>query len=468
MRQCLRIPRAKAVEAGESSAAGTGAYRRAALHSADRSLPELLLHRWRRFRARLHRARIALHTRGWKATIARAFAQAEKGPALPPNKTVDAAPRTPEGTGGRRILIVDATTPRADRDSGSVRAIQLFRLLRRLGHAVDFLPDDRADAGRHTVVLRELGVSVHSGPQVADDPRWFAQHARAFDLVVVCRYHLGEFLIPLIRRVAPDARVVLDTVDLHFLRERREAVLRGDRHLLRLAAETEQRELRTLLSADAAWVVSAFERNLLQDLAPGARIVVLPNIHEPASRAGIDQRRGLLFIGGAAHPPNVDAVRWLLQDILPLIHAAMPGCELHVVGDGMNAALRATGYPVDDIRGVRLHGHVPDLDPLLAQCRVGVAPLRFGAGVKGKVGASMAAGMPVVVTSCAAEGMHLVDGRDALIADTAASFADAVLRLYRDDALWERLTRAGLENITLHFSRDAAERALQNTWRLLD
>ena len=103
-----------------------------------------------------------------------------------------------------------------------------------------------------------------------------------------------------------------------------------------------------------------------------------------------------------------------------------------------------------------MHGHVPDITPYMDGCRVSVAPLRYGAGVKGKVNLSMAHGQPVVATHAAVEGMHLRDGEDVLVAGDAAAFADAVVRLYTDRALWERLSRGGMDNIARHFSLDAA------------
>ena len=111
--------------------------------------------------------------------------------------------------------------------------------------------------------------------------------------------------------------------------------------------------------------------------------------------------------------------------------------------------------------GVQIHGRVADLDPWMAGCRIALAPLRYGAGVKGKVNMAMSHGLPVVATTLAAEGMQLVDGRDVLLADDADTFAAAVLRLHEDEALWLRLSDGGLANVREHFSFDAAREALR-------
>jgi len=361
---------------------------------------------------------------------------------------------------GRRILLVDVTTPRPDRDSGSLRACNLMRLLLGEGFRVDFLPDDGIDAGPHAQALRDLGVQVHCGGATRARRRWFGQHAAAFDAIIISRYHLAEYLLPLLRRHAPRARLVLDTVDLHHLREEREAELRKDRTLQRLAASTRRRELGSVAAADVAWVVSPAEADLLRHAVPGTRVEVMPNLHEvEAAPAPFQARSGLFFVGGARHPPNVDAAQWLLGAIWPLVREKLPGCRLHIVGDGMAEVVGTAG----NLEGVQVHGHVPDLGPLLARARVGLAPLRFGAGVKGKVNLSMAAGMPVVATRCAAEGMHVEHGRDILVADDPAGFAAAVVALHTDPELWTRLSGAGVDNVRRHFSFEAARATIAAT-----
>ena len=415
---------------------------------------------WHRLSSRLHRARLALHARGWKGLIERARgepdAQAMHAPANGHPALAAAA-----GAGGQRILVIDVTTPRPDRDSGSLRAWNLMRAMRETGHAVDFLADDGRDAGAYSASLRSLGIVVHAGTGRGGYPRWLRGHDRHYDAIVICRYHLAEFLIPLARRTHPRAMLVLDTIDLHHVREAREAELHGDRRLERLSRSTRRRELAAVSAADVAWVVSQAERALLHEALPQSRIEVVSNIHEAAtSPRGYAERQGLLFLGGARHPPNVDAVRWLLRDIFPLIRERLPDCVLHVAGAGFPDALGDIAIP----DGVRMHGFVPDLAPLLDGCRVGLAPLRFGAGVKGKVNACMAAGMPVVATQCAAEGMHLQDGADVLLAGNPAEFASAVARLHLDPELWQRLSAAAIRNVSRHFSFASARTALQATF----
>jgi glycosyltransferase involved in cell wall biosynthesis len=196
---------------------------------------------------------------------------------------------------------------------------------------------------------------------------------------------------------------------------------------------------------------------LLQQLAPESRVLVLSNIHDPVPGGKpFAERQGLVFIGGFQHPPNTDAVLWYAREVLPLVRSRLPGVRTIIVGSKVPATIRALAAP-DFI----VTGYVPDVAPYFTGCRLSIAPVRYGAGVKGKVNLAMSYGLPVVATTPSIEGMHLRPGEDALVADDAAGFADAVVRLYGDQALWERLAANGLDNLRRHFSRDVARDALR-------
>lgn len=353
----------------------------------------------------------------------------------------------------RQVLIIDANTPTPDQDSGSLRLVNLMRLLREEGAHVVFLPANRAHMGKDTHALQALGVETWYAPYAPPAPHWLRRHGGRFDTIVLCRHYVAREFLPLARKHAPRAKVVFDTVDLHYLRERRGAELAGDPSLSRTAERTRALELDVIARSDATLVVSEAERTLLASDAPGARVEVLSNLHHLAGAGKpFAERQGLVFVGGFRHPPNVDAVRWFVQDIFPRVRASLPDIEFHCIGAHAPPAIEA----LRAVPGVRVHGHVPDIDPYMEGCRVALAPLRYGAGVKGKVNLSMAHGQPVVATATAVEGMHLRDGHDVLVADDADAFADAVVRLHADEALWTALSMHGRENVARHFSLDAA------------
>jgi GT2 family glycosyltransferase len=358
----------------------------------------------------------------------------------------------------RRVLVIDAYTPKPDRDSASLRLVNLLALLREEGCAVTFFADNRAHDGAYTEALQSLGVQAWWKPWIRSAPNWFATHGALFDTIIVSRHYVASNYLDLARRHAPQACFVFDTVDLHYLREQREAEVANDPARIRSVQQTREGELKLVRESDLTLVVSPVEQALLARDAPGAAIEVLSNVHRGRpTRVGFAERRNIVFVGGYRHPPNVDAALWMAREIFPLVRAQRDDIVLHLIGGDVTDAVLALG----ELPGVRVHGHVPDIDPYMDGCRIGLAPLRYGAGVKGKVNLSMAHGQPVVATPAAIEGMHLRDGEDVLVGADAQAFADAILRLYDDEVLWNTLARHGIENVERHFSFDAAREALR-------
>ncbi len=361
----------------------------------------------------------------------------------------------------RQILIVDAMTPRPDHDSGSLRLVHLMRLLREEGAHVVFLPADRHRVEPWTAQLQRMGVEVWYRPYAAGIPAWLREHGPRFDAAMISRHYVAAELLPLLQTYAPQARRIFDTVDLHYLRERRGAEVAGDAALARAAERTRARELAVIAQADTTLVVSEIERALLREDAPNAQVEILSNLHRIAGPGrSFAERQDIVFVGGFRHPPNVDAVRWFVAEVWPHVRARLPDLRFHCIGSHTPPDIEALATQP----GVLVHGHVADIDPYMDGCRLGIAPLRYGAGVKGKVNLSMAHGQPVVATSCAIEGMHLRDGEDALVADDAQAFADAIARLYEDEALWTTLARNGLDNVQRHFSLDAARETVRRVF----
>src|SRR5690606_9249456 len=235
--------------------------------------------------------------------------------------------------GQPQVLVIDALTPRPDHDSGSLRLVNLMRLLREEGAHVVFLPANREHAGQYTEALQQAGVEAWHAPFARRAPGWLREHGRRFHSVLACRHYVAREFIPLLRRHAPQARVVFDTIDLHYLRERRAAELAGDPARLRSAARTRALELDAIARADTTLVVSGAERELLARDAPGANVEVLTNLHEVAGPGlPYEAREDLVFVGGFRHPPNVDAVRWFVQEVFPRVRERLPTVRFHCIG----------------------------------------------------------------------------------------------------------------------------------------
>lgn len=335
---------------------------------------------------------------------------------------------------GPRVLVVDVVTPAHDRGAGHLRLTWILRLLRSLDcHVTLFATQQRVRHDPYTTQLERLGIEVDlRAPS-------FSAFARAraglYDLVVLSGAGAAETAIDDARRAFPGATLLYDSIDLHFVRQARRAEVVGGPserdHWYAL-------ELDCIRRSDVTATVTETEARLVRSLVPTARTVVLPVAYEPdaAPRPAFERTRDLLFVGGFLHDPNVDAVLWFAREVMPLVGARIDA-RLWVVGQHPPDEIRALASP-----SVAVAGHLPDVEPLLRRARVFVSPLRYGAGIKGKNVQAMAYGLPLVTTTIGAEGMDLVDGRDALIRDGAEPFAAAVVELYRDPALWARLAAA--------------------------
>ena len=291
-----------------------------------------------------------------------------------------------------RVLVVEACMITPDHDSGSVRMQAMLELMVGLGCKVSFVADNLEYRQPYVRALQQAGVEVWHHPFVASVEQLLQEHGGEYDVVLICRHYIAACYIDAVRKRAPRARIVFDTVDLHYLREQRLAELEQSASLAAAAATTRRQELEIIGKADITLVVSPVEQELLATEAPGADVRVLSNIHElrPAPRP-CAEREGLIFVGGFRHPPNVDAVNWFVGEVWPAVRARLPGVELSIVGSNMPAAIRDLA-----VAGVRVLGYVEDIDPLLDAARISIAPLRYGAGVKGKINQAMAFGLPVV------------------------------------------------------------------------
>ncbi len=347
-----------------------------------------------------------------------------------------------------RCLVVDHAFPTPDRDAGSARMTAILGAVRELGWQPTFAAADLG-GGAALEALRGAGIEVLQRPFTRSLTRHLARQGERYDAVILSRLAVAERLASLVRRRCPRARLVFDTVDLRSRREAAGARLAGDGDLAARAERTRRSELAQARRADAALVVSEEEAEELRE-AGIASVVVVPTFYEIAPEGPLfAARRDLLFVGGFRHRPNRDAVCWFVHEVLPAVRARLPDIRLLVAGEEPPPEVRALAASA-----VQVLGHVPHLEPLLATARVAVAPITWGAGVQGKVHQSLARGLPCVATTLAAEGLGVTAGRELLIADLPAAFADAVATLYTDPELWSALAERGRRHVAERFSRE--------------
>jgi GT2 family glycosyltransferase/SAM-dependent methyltransferase len=341
----------------------------------------------------------------------------------------------------RHVLIVDHRVPMWDRDSGSLRMRGIIETLLELGCHVVFLPDNLIPLQPYTRELQRMGVEVIYGVDPAPELATIGPH---LSLAILSRPQAAGRWLDLVREHAPDAIAAYDTVDLHWLREARRAAKHAgtdsDRHVLSPEAATmRELELALIRAADVTLVVTDSERLQVEIDVPEATVRVLPNVNEVRlDVAPAHAREGVLFVGGFEHPPNIEAALALVQEVMPLVWRELPDTHVTIVGADPTPEIEALAGPLVDVTG-----WVQDLDPLLSSSSALVAPLSYGAGLKGKVTQALAEGLPVVTTSIGAEGLDAVDGEHLLIGEHPTELAERVTRVLKDAELWQRLSRSG-------------------------
>jgi len=349
---------------------------------------------------------------------------------------------------GKRLLVMDHMVPHHDQDAGSLRMHALLRMLLELGFLVTFLPDNLAGMEPYTSELQQLGIEVLYGrPEIG----FLERHGAEFDVVILCRAHFAAKYLPELRASTRRPFIIFDTVDLQYLREQRYAELENKAGLARAAERTRQIEMGVMRSSDMVWVTSTHEAELLRDTDVGSKVEIVPLIHDiRADVPPFGSRRNILFIGSFRHPPNEDAVIYFVEEILPLVKSELPGVQFLIVGAHAPRSILKLAAP-----DVSILGFVEDVRPVFDACRVSVAPIRYGAGVKGKVTQSLAWGLPVVATPIAAEGTQMTDGQHLLIASDPTSFARRVIDVYQTEDLWTRLSTAGRRQVDAAFGYES-------------
>ena len=379
-------------------------------------------------------------------------------------------------TSARSVLVLADWLPTMDRSAGGLRAFSILQILREEGYNVVFGAD--REQSEHVGVFGseeqltqyegqygQLNIEIIYGSKAT--LRHLHEKGYEYQFVLLSYPEIAYRYLSYVRAYAINAKAIYDPVDLHWLRMERESGIKNDDLLRQKSENYRQMERFNAAAADIVFAVTHQERSQILEEVKNAKVEVIPTIHACVDKvkplAGRKQwwsrqqaqRKNLLFVGHYAHSPNEDAACYFVKEILPLIRQDIPGVVFYMVGSQITEAVQSLAS-----RDVVAVGYAPDLTPYLDGCRVFVAPLRYGAGIKGKIGQSMGFGLPVVTTSIGAEGMNLIDGQHVLIADSPAAFARAVVRLYTDDLLWEEMSQNALLHIKSNFSKAVVQTKL--------
>jgi GT2 family glycosyltransferase/glycosyltransferase involved in cell wall biosynthesis len=369
------------------------------------------------------------------------------------------------------ILVVHEMLPQPDRGGSDVRVVQVLREARAQGHQVTYVARNGTLREQYGPALQDLGIALwtHDAERLSflgiDAPSaWrfekLLRHSR-FDLAILFHWFWNGTSVPEhymeeIRRLSPTTRIVVVSEDQHGLRELRMAQLSGLWSDYERTRDYTDRELEVYRRADLVRVIAEEDRRGLLSRAPELNIEVLPMIADILPLGpGFTERSDLLFVGNFDNLANRDGVEWMLAEVWPRVRRQLPETVLTLAGNNLPPDL---GFGHDGIHRV---GHVPDLEPLFAQHRVFVSPVRFGTGIKTKNLAALTHGLPLVTSAGGAEGLNLVNGTHALIADTPEDFAEAIVRAYTDECLWQKLSREGQRLIADEFGPKRLQEAVR-------
>ena len=372
----------------------------------------------------------------------------------------------------QNILLAHEILPHYDCSGADLRIFELARELCREGHNLTFLARKDIDREKYAPALEALGAKViagdperlrHLGEECAAtwDFREILEQGN-FHTAILCHWYwsvisIAEHYLDEIRRWSPQTCVMVLTEDRHGERERRAYPLSGLLSDLERGEELEQREVEVYREADLVLYVSEVDHRHYLRLIPELRAEHLPTLAE-AGTAGpaFGEREGILFLGNFENLANRDALEWLVKEVMPLAWKQDPSLKLYVAGNALTPELCPGGENIVPL------GKVDDLGAAFAKRRVFVGPIRYGTGIITKNMISMVHGLPVVTTSVGGEGLQLVHEEHALIADTPEEFAGAILRLYREEDLWNSLGGQGREYIAANFNQEKLRKQIRH------
>lgn len=359
-----------------------------------------------------------------------------------------------------RILIIASFYPMPDRLGGDNRFFLFIKGLAK-DHLLDYIayaPESQVEQFGAEEMQRYKNMVAQAGITVLPPGVHPALRRKQYDAVLFQYYYQLPPWIDHVRALQPHARVIVDNGDVAFRRFFSKADLTGDPADRAEAERIKREELSAYRKADVLITVSKEDTDVVAAEIHDLRAYVISNIHPlPHLSHSKRDRNTLLFIGSFIHHPNTDGIIYFVREVLPLIVKNHPAIRVLIVGNAPTAEVRALAG-----EHVQVVGYVPDTAPYLESSYISIAPLRFGAGVKGKIGEAMSYRLPVVTTSIGIDGFGLTPGKNVLVGDTAAEFADHVSNLLHDETLYNSYSEAGYQFICDNFSEESINRRIRD------
>ncbi len=369
----------------------------------------------------------------------------------------------------KSILYVDDKVPMFDQHAGGKTTFNFLQVLRDMDYRVTFMSVfDSVPYQPYTDILTQMGIEVLSGPEFSGDGLWIwlNRYAKYYDIVFLNRPECAIIYLDWFRKNT-DSQIAYYGHDLHWLREMREYELTGDEALLERSRKSKETEMYIMSRSDIVMSVSPDEKEIIdRELGADKTFVTPIFFYKEKERKPFSSLRkdGLLFVGGYNHTPNIDAVKWFVEEVLPIVRRSYPDVDVTLAGS----------HPTDWVRSLESeHIHVPgymsdaDLDEVYDRSLVSIAPLRFGAGVKGKVVDAMHHGLPVVSTSIGTEGLPGI-GSCITARDDAESFAAGIVELLGNPDMVEEAYERNYRYVLDTFGYDAAVKTFEGIFGTSD
>ncbi len=358
----------------------------------------------------------------------------------------------------KQILVVDHYVPNYDKDAGGKCTYMYLKTFLKMGMKVTFIGDNFAKMEPYATELNQLGIEILYGNYYCTNwQNWLKNNLRYFDYIYLQRPHISIKYMDIVKEYG-HAKVFYFAHDLHHLREYRQYQLDHNPETLRSSEHWKKIEYELFGKADVGHVVGSYEQKIMQKVFPDKPIRNIPlYIYENELNdieKDFSKRQDIIYVGGFGHPPNEDAVLWFAKEVFPRVLEKYPTMKWHVVGSKVTKAVQALAND-----NILIEGFQPDkeLHRLYRECRIAVVPLRYGAGVKGKVVESAYFQIPLVTTSIGAEGLNCED-HPFVVEDDAVKMAEKICNLYENyDELKELSDRGKVfiqKNFTLEVAKD--------------
>ena len=366
------------------------------------------------------------------------------------------------------ILIIGKLWPEPTSSAAGKRMLQLIELLQGIGHVHFACPATKTGNEENLEILK---VATHAIMLNNDSFNEVLQQISP-SIVVFDRFMTEEQFSWRVAEVCPSALRILNTEDLHFLRNSRKSAIKNNQ-VPEEYSEDALRELAAISRSDISLIISSVEMELLEKKyqVPSHLLMYLPIFSQGIlpSLPSFEDRKDAIFIGNFLHEPNVDAVRYLKNEIWPRIIRENKEVTLNIYG----------AYPTKEIldyHNVRdrfiVHGRCEDAQLSTKSARLSIAPLRFGAGIKGKILEAMECGTPLITTPIGAEGISTSDNWPGCIATTPEALANDFLRLYTNSSEWNSKQKLGVKILESQFKKEdyssVFEQTIQQTLTHLD